>query len=387
MEFTDFLEYFKKVEKLHPEMFTRITKVNFEKELQHVSDNWENLDENGKNYELLRLNALIGDLHTRPMLEKNGYPFVLDKFDKDIYIVDLDERFINKNLLYSKLISINNFPVEELYTMVKPIVTTESPGPLDAETCTFLRYDTYLKACDITKEDKITLKLKKGNKIVSVDVVPYRKTQKPKWMQPDQKNLVIDQQKDYVYVDINSFKESKKLKFPKIDGALLPLVEEGKPFIIDVRDNGGGKFILYQTFLDALKDNNIKGYCLINHNSFSASVIFAQALKNMGFVLVEENAAQPPVFYGGVGVIYETKGGIGFQVSKAFYDKNTNNHKYEALDSRDELTRKELKPDIYIKKTIKDVINGKDPALDYCKNMVKKLEKSAKIFEETEFVK
>ena len=40
-------------------------------------------------------------------------------------------------------------------------------------------------------------------------------------------------------------------------------------------------------------------------------------------ILVGDTAAQPPVFFGGVGITFETKNGLNFRVSTGFYDKKT----------------------------------------------------------------
>ena len=65
IEFDDVAELFNKICKFHPNMFFKISQPEFNKELRKVREFWNDLDFFQKYFEIMRLNAQIGDLHTK----------------------------------------------------------------------------------------------------------------------------------------------------------------------------------------------------------------------------------------------------------------------------------------------------------------------------------
>ena len=325
MEFYDFVEYFEKIEKFHPNMFTRISKEKFNEELEKIKENWENFDEYDQYYEMFRLNALLADLHTNPIIPVRPYPFVADKFKEGYFITNVNENHLNKDIIYSKIIAINGIPINQVAEMIEPIITKESKEAFDSHMAQYLNSFTYLRMCGVTKDEEISLTLLKDKKKTTIKIRPNNQKEKIKLAIPTPQYAYIDNSnKDYLYLKINRFRIGKKDNFNKdIWYKLLDSSSNQKNYIIDLRNNGGGNFGLCKPILKLVEAEHLKGFCLINHNSFSSSVLLAQALKNAGFILVGEPAGQPPVFYGGVVSDLETKAGLRYRFPTKYYDETT----------------------------------------------------------------
>ncbi len=123
--FEDLLEIFEHMEKIHPNLFFHITKTRFEKELEKSKKNWDNLDIYEKNYELLRLNALIGDLHTvaSPTIKSNEtYPFRVGKFREGYFIRNCTTKSFADDNMFAQVLAVNNLDIDELKRIAKGII-------------------------------------------------------------------------------------------------------------------------------------------------------------------------------------------------------------------------------------------------------------------------
>jgi len=373
MVFGEFQEIFEKLEKIHPNLFSQISKKRFENEMKIAERNWGNLNIYDQIYEVKRLRAMLGDAHIDISFDEyeRRYPFKIKKLKEGFCVVDLDETLIPKEVLYTKILAINQIPLDEVVEIMKPIISMEK-GVFYLEAENVLTNSLYYKLFDISSDGKINLTLQNDEKIFDVNVAPFPKKHKPQYLQKPIKNCIFEDRDTYFYVNINKFKWEEGLHLNQLYADLLIATKNGKPLIIDVRDNYGGNIRKANVWTDILKKNNAKGYCLINHNSFSASVFTAQKLKKMGFTLVGEPAGQMATFYGAViSSPFVTRNSILIRCPTAKIDSNS--QKYYKTDYYSQVCTEDepLKPDVFIGESLADLKDGNDPALEYCIEAVK----------------
>lgn len=389
--FDDVIELFKKIKKIHPNMFFKISEPKFVEEVEKSGENWDNLTINEKYYELMRLNALIGDLHTSitmPGSKNVSYPFMMKKCKEGIFVYKITKGF-PESVLYSKVLAINDIPIEEVIEMAKKIISSESPDAFENIALKKFCNPTFMQILGVSKNGEIKLTINDGGKVVSYPVFPFvsRTENKSK-----DYNHAIKIKDDYVLVDIRSFKEQSDNFLSKIYYEVDKAFDDGKPVIVDVRGNGGGKTKLFIPLCDSMRASGGKAFCLIDNNSFSASVVLADEFKKLGGVLVGDTMAQSSTFYSGAKQII-TKNGIEAKVSTVL-TRGYKTSKGEREIFRDALTPRSVnlydeavKPDIQIVPSIEDLKKGRDAAMEYCLNEVRKINKAPKEkFEKITFV-
>lgn len=147
----------------------------------------------------------------------------------------------------------------------------------------------------------------------------------------------------------------------------------------------GGVFGLFKELWEILGTANASGYCLVNHNSFSSSVLMAQYLRNLGFMIVGELMAHPASFHGNICDDAITKSGIVINVATSLWDQKVTRHR-KGVPAGFDYDKSTVMPDILIEETLQDLKDNKDSILDYCVNEIKQQAREQDIeFEETEF--
>ena len=399
IKFEEVEQLFGKYEKIHPNMFFKISKEKFEKELKKSSENWENLNIYEKYYEIMRLNALIGDIHTTIPINiksKNMMPYELTKCKDGICISNLDQKYINREMMYSKILEVNNVSIEEIIEMGKKIIPSENPKADEASIAKRLNQLNFLKILGIVDpdSDKFSITVLDNDEVKNFEVTALNKVQEQKvnFVKKYPINFDYNENKDYFYIDINRFILNRQhgVNFLyKLQTKAEKAVSDGKPIIVDVRDNGGGNPYLFFDFYNYLKEINAQGYCIVNNLSASASVDMANLLKNAGFSLVGTSLKQSPTFYASPKNVLTTANLEGCVSTGLVYKSNPKDVMGKIPPRDANLYQEALSPDIVLEPTIDDLKNNRDICLDYCveqiKNGAKKIEKINK-YEEDEFI-
>ena len=374
--FEDLVDVFDSMEKIHPNLFFHITKSKFEKELYKSKENWDNLDIYEKNYELMRLSALIGDFHTSvmPTIQSNyTYPYRVSKCKEGYFITNCAQKsFADKNM-YAQILAINGLEIDELKEIVGKIIC-EEVGVFEKKFCYILSCPLYLKIAKVVDSNAVELTLKKDGQVYKVEVSPALEKVGNKvmiWLYTKKKaNFEFVDNGKYFYIDINKFYRDKNMNLNKLYCQAMKAIDAREPFIVDVRGNTGGHYDLFKKIVEQINVEEIKGYCLIDRKTCSAAVMTAKALKNAGFILVGEPTSQPSTFYGGI-INLETKSGMNFDVATSLVDDNQQRHT-KFIPRSVKFDDKPLQPDIYIEPSIQDHRSGNDPALEYCKKNISK---------------
>lgn len=356
--------------KKHVNPFTQIKKKDFVRAVDGLRDSAYKYNVDQLLVELLKIDALIGDQHTGIVYSgRDGYPFWCYWFDDGIYITRTNEE--NKQLLYSKIVAVNNISIYTVTQNLSVLIAEKGDANIKKTIERYLFDPIVLHGLDISTDrdsTSYTLVSLRGDTSRITPVVSNRVEKslldygKPVYMQPDKVHynwFKYDDHNKLVYFNYTSCFENKDNNVAALVKELTECLENKHPekLIIDLRQNRGGYPYLLEPFIYYLVTSplNKKGhiYVLIGRSTFSAATINAAALRQSTYAkLIGEEAGGQVDFF--AGVRYHK-----LPNTQLFLSYSTN---YYSLGQRYDGS---LRPDIPIKETLSDYLNGKDAALDY----------------------
>ena len=284
-------------------------------------------------------------------------------------------------LLYARLVSINNIPVEEIVNSLSEYISHEYEtfvvqkmtqgrylvrklalqiaGVMDVnDTDAQLTFETQNGVVTytlsvITQDAYDSMELVDGS-ISKYDLPMYRYTgEKVYWYEQLDDNTL--------YFRITSMSEDPNQYWNKTFsevGSILRSAPTPMKLIIDLRNNSGGSSTVMENFVSVINQCPTNGvYVLINESTASAAVITAQLLSDAVHecVLVGSPAAQPANMFSLVSRTSETlpNYGYAFRVSKKFVRAAPN------------CNNPTLIPDVVLYQTWDDYKKGVDSILEY----------------------
>lgn len=325
----------------HIDPFHTLSQANFDGEIVRIRESVPHKTENEMLVELMRLTRKINDGHTSFPLwgrEYASFPLELKLFGNDLYVLSTTSQ--HKNLLGSKLVSINGVPSfdvvrhlseispfseNEFSTAVRAasylpnaiilsglgIVQTEG----EAEFVFYVRGQktkTSLRSGDSQKLDARISHL--NDAIFSAD----EKVDHNLWYGSSSDNKTV-------YVKFRRYTSIQKME--RFSNSLLKFIDKNKSenLIIDLRDNHGGDFFvglrLAQRLVLADTINWRSGvYTLIDNVTFSAAMSnAAQFSQILNSKLVGSPTGARPVGYQDMGQFTLPNSGLEVTFSKRFY--------------------------------------------------------------------
>jgi len=327
-------------------------------------------------FSLSEIAAILGDGHTRIAFafeDSAVFPVSIIALDGRAYLTGVPKEF--ENALYSELLSINNIPIDEVIEGLARIIPHENEYNLrqmyipraltEKELLIFINVVSDSGVAEFTVRDisgeifDITLQGMNREVIDAMefvyhfhDTLMHARPGELFWHEyfPDD---------NIMYVRIWRF-----FREPADNAAIAalraelrdwPENEDIEKFIIDLRHNIGGftTWPFGEDFL-FLADRVNSLYVIIDGISYSQSVIVASNLKYHmdNLTIIGEPAGQPENFLSGDQRAFLPNSRLGFQVSNA-------------MSVQSNTADTALRPDIFIPLTIDDVINQRDPVLEY----------------------
>lgn len=144
--------------------------------------------------------------------------------------------------------------------------------------------------------------------------------------------------------------------------------------IVDLRNNGGGSDGVIWPLLEVLRREMEQGtelVGLIGETTFSSAIINAVELQEMGGVLVGDTASGSVDHFGSVGSFQLPNSGIRVGVSKKFIDLDT------LFDAGAGRGIEALEPDVMVRQSMEDTLNGKDTVIEWLLSHPQRLESQA----------
>lgn len=343
------IEFLKKeLPKKHKNLFFYKSKEEFNEDMDRLVKNISNYTDQEIKGEIVRIIVSINDSHTSVSFNYSKvYPVKFFEFEDGIYLIDGSLKY--KDYWGKKLLAINGYTVEEGKEMLRPYIAKDNESMIKNEFTKAIKSFNLLAFSGITDSEEITYTFTDGQ--ITVKPLSYKEINNTQFISECYliDDFPISQQKAHdkywfeymknenvVYIKYNACSNMERYSFKEFTQEVFKEVDKNNPdkLIIDLRDNGGGNSMIFNSFFKAIKerkDINKEGriYVIIGRKTFSSAVLNTMKLRNKtNAILVGEATAGQPNSFGEVKEIYLSNTNTHVYYSSSYF-KTTN----EVIDS------------------------------------------------------
>lgn len=388
------------------------TEDEMKKELNKIIQNKKGRTVSDLKFDMDKIIAMTNDGHALGMINVGSayLPIRMKIIDDDIYIINTTEKY--KNLLYSKIISINGESAKSLLDKFYKYVSGENEYFKKAKLESYyLSYIDIFNKENISKNNRLSLELENDGKIKNVDIEAKKmeptKIFKQYFEGTDSKRFLYDLNnkidKNFVQNKKERFTDDKAFYCYEREGSLIVKYNQAadksdeislknleknmdsiikknntNKIIIDLRYNNGGETTHFRELSRKLQTYQISNpqlefRVLTDYNSYSAATSFIDEMKKeLNNVTIVGNFTGGPsewttfssnsMLFFGNSHLFITSTSIYF--SQFDYNNNDVVH-CSNLNKRDGLT---WYPDMFIENQIQDYAIGNDRVMNYAIN-------------------
>lgn len=292
----DLMTMVKTLDSKHKNLYAKISKEEFQVEVDKIKENLEKMSEAEFYYSLCHLLTLVGDAHTSIGYSQSKYgyeqglPFAIAKFEDGWRVMILEEEY--KDYLGYKIVGINDVTIEEVYEKSKAIIPHENDAWIDSNfsnTINFKEALEYLKV--VQKDEDIILKLKSDDQqeiqiplrglteeeIMSIPLARFEREHTPTTYVTQDIYRFLPLTNETLFIQYNSCQEDPNLSMKEFTKQVKTELEANQynTIVIDLRYNSGGNSSIINPLLTMLKDKEATFYTLIGPNTFSSGIMNA----------------------------------------------------------------------------------------------------------------
>ncbi|MBR1987635.1 MAG: hypothetical protein IKA36_01215 [Clostridia bacterium] len=354
-------EIIETLEKEHLNLYHDITKEKLTAYVKSIS--WDKLNDMEFDREMLKLFHQFKDAHTNYYLSKEKnlqrYENKFEYINRVSYVI-IDGK-------YHEVLEINGKPMKGIVKSMTELLTYETDAWKNSRLNVRLNFAYYYKMLGITKDDKLNLKVKRGNKVFEYQTKEMNieklinSYDKPKNYSFD----IVDD--NVIHIKYNVCQEMKNYPFDQFVKDVKKACKENKieKYIMDLRGNTGGDSSIIKPLVDLIEKMELKGVVLIDNGVFSSGrFAVADFKKRFNTPLIGQSTGGAAASYGyNKNLMVENK---SFSCSIRYWDFS-DVFGYTG----------EIKPDIFVTNRVidreKEFDNQLDTALDilYPKKSIK----------------
>ncbi|MDO7975754.1 S41 family peptidase [Oceanotoga teriensis] len=388
------LNYLKtELPKLHKNLFYKISEKEFNSYIDELSSNINKMNNKDVLLSLDILFTKIGDAHTGISYSYSNefdsfYPFDIMEFEEGFIVVDSSKEY--EDIIGSKLIAINGFSIDYIKNQLSKIIPHENEAALIKALPQNIIFPDKLKYLNIIEnKDKTFFLFEKNGELILKKILPEKISNRKNIQysiikyKPNFLNKYNNSFFDYIY-----FEDSKIMyfiynkcysvevydkypdprinreqlpSFEKIVGNMLDIIQENdvEKFVIDMRNNPGGSSSMGTNLakiigdFDKLKDNV---YVVIGRRTFSSAIINTLDFKKYANAkIIGVATSGKPNHFG------EIK---SFELPNTKYKIFYSTKYFKFLNDDPD----SIYPDIEIKMSLNDFLNGEDTIFKFIKN-------------------
>lgn len=328
---------------------------SFISQIHGLIDRLPELTDNQIAYELRRIVAILGDAHSQVIVaDYELFPLVVEPMEDQgqigLFVTRIPLAY--ENLLFSRLVSINGIPVEDVMARLRPFVPTENEHWADYCITSIysemlLAYKAALQAAAVMgQEDTARFCFEKvdGTEVevnlsaLDLSTGEYWRTQYAD-ATPFSMGFLSSSQHGYtsyfykylelydtMYLRLYDCSSEAGYRLEELLGDVdqeLRVIGAVDKIVVDIRGNPGG----YVEFVDALIEflqqaNTDDVYILIDNGSFSAATIFPSRARSKldNLTIVGSHTGQTPNFFAGATSINLRKHDVLLTISTDYFE-------------------------------------------------------------------
>lgn len=392
-----------RVGSFHPMPWARITSEEFTARADEIKQHIDTWNDDELTVELMKLVALVGDGHTRILLDNREsfnkwFPLRLEKFSDGLFATAVTKD--KEEILRGKVIRMGEYDSEEVCKLVGELISTDSPDLVTRTLTDYLSNAILLRQAGIISSvDKLPLEIRCENEqTIKTDLnssewqlsfnwaynkkaIPsdteaisvlddttialplglkgFMESAEPFWYKYLPDDSLIYFQVNQVFDSNNETLLDYTIKVLDFYDSHLPLITK---FIIDLRFNEGGNGDMVPSLVEQFsKRNNTldKGKLIIltGNNTFSAASIFIGQMKKTTNAITAGEIAGPLNFSSDPVLFTLPNNKILVNISRLY-----------SQDGHPMDKRGCYRPDYYIPVRATDYFQHHDPAMDAVKN-------------------
>jgi hypothetical protein len=200
--------------------------------------------------------------------------------------------------------------------------------------------------------------------------------------------VAIGPNDEYIKIIYNRCRETGEKTMENAVNNIDKIVKEKKTtnFIVDLRDNVGGKSSIIRPLIDYLSNNSTSLVTLIDRAVFSSGTLAALDLKDIGSIFVGTGIGATINHFGEVFQINLPNSNLRIQYSTKYFYYDADHDGFHSVCGKNEFDKfisdsnntKYFKPiifqpDIYVENKIEDYKNGRDKVLECAVQTLKRL--------------